>query len=137
MHFQMADQLNRLESTLRGWQEGKIQELIPARILHTRILSLFVSQNLIRHKQVLLDLAVWLEVDRSSVTHLIADRSLPVLAILVEETRKIGVVPGMSGVSDRLYRLWEIALVVSASSLVRNEFLREAEVLRRLLMKGL
>ena len=96
-----------------------------------------VPQNLIRHKQVLLDLAAWLEVERSSVTHLIASRSLPVLAILVEQTHIIAAVAGMSGVSSRLYRLWEIALVVSASSLVRNEFIREAEVLRRLLMKGL
>ena len=92
-----------------------------------------VPQNLIRHKQVLLDLAAWLEMERSSVTHLIASRTLQVLAILVEQTH----MAGMSGVSSRLYRLWEIALVVSASSLVRNEFIREAEVLRRLLMKGL
>ena len=85
----------------------------------------------------LLNLAAWLEAERSTVSYMMARNSTLVIDSMFEESHKVCHLPGMSGISDRLQTLRGVAVVVCTSSLVRNEFFQELADLRRLFMKGL
>lgn len=91
---------------------------------------------MMQHTRVLLDLAVWLEVDRSPVTCLIANKTRLLLGNLIGETRKMGDLSGMTEVTSKLHDLWEIAVFMYTSSLVRNKFFGESKELLKLLKRG-
>ncbi|XP_076463379.1 3'-5' exoribonuclease HELZ2-like isoform X2 [Babylonia areolata] len=84
-------------------------------------------EHTISHTRLLLDLAEWLELERAPVTFLITNKTLPVMATLVNRFALV------IQLQDRFKRLGEAAMVLAASSLVRADMLREARAYDRLL----
>lgn len=95
----------------------------------------FGQQNHLQHQTILLDVAAWLEVDMPPVAYMISTKSLPVLGIFIGD-RRLAIMPGMSTVVERMERLWEMNVVVGASSLVREGLLREEKDFHRAVMRG-